>query len=119
MFITNNLIPGRNSEISAFTFTFGSVANQSLSKRRNNLTEHPTTESTSREEEALFEFFLPKDVLWMNVMFSCYALSYWAQFYNLTDSTSGAKGFLFFQIPDSSRRGLFAKKCSRMMFCFA
>ena len=61
--ITNNLIPGRNSEISSFTFTFGSVANQSLSKRRNNLSEHPTTESTLLEEEALFEFFLPKDVL--------------------------------------------------------
>ena len=96
MFITNNLIPGRNSEISAFTFNFGSVANQSLSKRRNNLSEHPTTESTLLEEEALFKFFLPKDVLWMNVMFSCYALSCWAQFFILTDSTPGAKGFSFF-----------------------
>ena len=63
IFIRNNLIPGRNSEISAFTFTLGSVANQSLSKRRNNLSEHPTTESTLLEEEALFELFLPKDVL--------------------------------------------------------
>ena len=88
IFITNNLIPGRNSEISAFTFTFA--------KRGNNLSEHPTTESTLLEEEALFKFFLPKDVLWMNVMFSCYALSCWAQFYILTDSTPGAKTFFLF-----------------------
>ena len=32
----------------------------------------------------------------MNVMFSCYALSCWAQFYILTDSTPGAKTFFFF-----------------------
>ena len=63
MFITNNLIPGHNSEISAFTFTFGNVAKQSLAKLRNNLSEHPTTESTLLEEEGLFEFFLPKGVL--------------------------------------------------------
>ena len=56
--------PGCNSKISAFIFTFGSVAKQSLAKRRNNLSKHPTTESTLLEEEALFEFFLPfKDVL--------------------------------------------------------
>ena len=36
----------------------------------------------------------------------------------LTDSTLGAKGF-FFVIPDSSPCGLFAKKCSRIMFCLA
>ena len=41
-------------------FTFGSVAKKSLAKLRNNLSEHPTTESTLLE--ALFEFFLPKDV---------------------------------------------------------
>ena len=57
-------------ETLAFTFPFGSVAKQSLAKIRNNLTEHPTTESTFLVEEALFEFFLPKDVLWMNVMIS-------------------------------------------------
>ena len=32
----------------------------------------------------------------MNVMFSCYALSCRTQFYILTDSTPGAKGFSFF-----------------------
>ena len=121
MFITNNtlcIILGCNLEISAFMFTFGSVTRKSLAKLRNNLSEHPTTESTLLEEEALFEFFLPMDVLWMNVMISCYALSCWAQFCILTDSTLAVKGFsVFFQIPDSSRRGLFAKKCSRMMFC--
>ena len=37
----------------------------------------------------------------------------------LTDSTLGAKGFFFFVIPDSSPCGLFAKKCSRIMFCLA
>ena len=63
MFITNNLIPGYNSEISAFMFRFETVAKQSLGKLRNNLWEHPTIESTLLEEEALFEFFLPKDVL--------------------------------------------------------
>ena len=47
-----NIIPVCNSEISA-------VAKQSLAKLRNNLREHPTTESTLLEEEALFEFFLP------------------------------------------------------------
>ena len=41
-------------------FTFGSVAKQSLATLRNNLSEHPTTESTLLEEEAFFEFFLPK-----------------------------------------------------------
>ena len=58
MFITNNIIPDFG-----FPFTFGSVAKQSLAKLRNNLSEHPTTESTLLEEEALLEFFLPKDVL--------------------------------------------------------
>ena len=60
MFITN---PGCNSEISAFMFNSGSVAKQSLDKLRNNLSEHSTTESTLLEEEALFEFFVPKNVL--------------------------------------------------------
>ena len=46
-----------------FHVSFGSVAKQSLAKLRNNLTEHLTTESTFLVEEALFEFFLPKDVL--------------------------------------------------------
>ena len=53
MFITNNalcIIPGCNPEISAFMFTFGSVARKSLAKLRNNLSEHPTTESTLLEE---------------------------------------------------------------------
>ena len=63
MFITNNIIPGCSSESLAFTFPFGSVAKQSLAEIRNNLTEHPTTESTFLVEEALFEFFLPKDIL--------------------------------------------------------
>ena len=63
MFITNNIIPGCYSEISAFMFTFGSVTKQSLDKLQNNLSEHSTTESTLLEEEALFEFFLPKSVL--------------------------------------------------------
>ena len=96
MFKTNNIIPGCNSEIWAFMFTFGSVAKQSMAKLRNNLSEHPTTESTLRQEEALFEYFLPKDVLLMNVMICCYVLSCWAQFCILTDSTQGAKGFSFF-----------------------
>ena len=56
------------------------------------------------KEEALFEFFLPKDVLWMNVMISCYALSHWADSsavlftwsWILKDSTLGAKDFFFF-----------------------
>ena len=38
---------------------FGSVAKQSLAELGNNLSEHPTTESTLLEEDALFEFFLP------------------------------------------------------------
>ena len=42
-------------------FRYGSVAKQSLAKLRNNLSEHRTTESTLLKE-ALFEFFLPKDV---------------------------------------------------------
>ena len=63
MFITNNIIPGYNSEISTFMFPFGCVAKQSLAKVRNNLSEHPTNGSTLLEEEALFEFFLPKNVL--------------------------------------------------------
>ena len=63
MFITNNIIAGYNSEISTFMFPFGCVAKQSLAKLRNNLSEHPTTGSTLLEEEALFEFFLPKNVL--------------------------------------------------------
>ena len=63
MFITNNIIPGYNSEISALMFPFGGVTKQSLAKLRNNLSEHPTTGSTLLEEEALFEFLLPKDVL--------------------------------------------------------
>ena len=63
MFITNNIIPGYNSEISTFMFPFGCVAKQSLAKLRNNLSEHPTNGSTLLEEEALFEFFLPKNVL--------------------------------------------------------
>ena len=63
MFIRNNIIPGCYSETLAFTFPFGSVAKQSLAKLRNNLTEHPTTESTFLVEDALFEFFLPKDIL--------------------------------------------------------
>ena len=115
MFITNNIIPDFG-----FPFPFGSVAKQSLAKLRNNLSEHPTTESTLLEEEALFEFFLPKNTLWMNVMISCYALSCWSQFCILTDSTKKnwvQKVFLLFILPDSSRRGLFAKKCSRMI-CF-
>ena len=58
------IIPGCYSEISTFMFPFGSVAiKQSLAKLRNNSSEHPTTESTLLEEEALFEFFLPKEVL--------------------------------------------------------
>ena len=44
-------------------FPFGCVAKQSLAKVRNNLSEHPTNGSTLLEEEALFEFFLPKNVL--------------------------------------------------------
>ena len=63
MFMTNSIIPGYNSEISTFMFPFGSVAKQSLAKLQNDLSEHPTTGSTLLEEEALFEFFLPKDVL--------------------------------------------------------
>ena len=63
MFITNNIIPDYNSEISTFMFPFGCVAKQSLAKVRNNLSEHPTNGSTLLEEEALFEFFLPKNVL--------------------------------------------------------
>ena len=60
MFITNNqVIPGCNSEISAFMFTFGSVVKKSLAKLRNNLRENPTAETTLLEEEALYEFFLP------------------------------------------------------------
>ena len=56
----------------------------------------------------------------MNVMISCYALPCWAQFCILTDSTLGVKGIsFFFLIPDGSRRGSFAKKCSRMMLCLA
>ena len=51
MFITTNIIP----EISAFLFSFGSVAKQSLAKLRNIRTSD--------------------DVLRMNVMISCYALS--------------------------------------------
>ena len=43
-------------------FRYGSVAKQSLTKLRNNLNEHRTTESTLLKEEALFEFFLPKDL---------------------------------------------------------
>ena len=43
-------------------FRYGSVPKQSLAKLRNNLSEHRTTESTLLKEEALFEFFLPKDV---------------------------------------------------------
>ena len=43
-------------------FRYGSVAKQSLAKLRNNLSEHRTTESTLLKEEALFEFFLAKDV---------------------------------------------------------
>ena len=43
-------------------FPFGSVAKQSLAKLRNNLTENPTTELMLLKEEALFEFFLPKNV---------------------------------------------------------
>ena len=56
----------------------------------------------------------------MNVMISCYALSCWSLFCILTGSTKKTwvqKVFLFFVLPDSSRRGLFAKKCSRMI-CF-
>ena len=48
MFITNNIIPGCNSEISAFMFTF--EVWQSLDKLQNNLSEHSTTESTLLEE---------------------------------------------------------------------
>ena len=96
MFITNNFIPGRNSEISAFMFTFESVAKQSLAKLRNNLSELPTTESTLLVEEALFEFSLPKDVLSMNVMISCYALSCWAQFCILMANALGTKSSSFF-----------------------
>ena len=90
-------------------FPFGGVAKQSLAKLWNNLSEHPKTESTLLEEEGLFQFFLPKVVLWMNAMISCCALSCWAQFYILTDSALRAKDFSFFLIP-SSRSGLFAKK---------
>ena len=86
-------------------FPFGSVAKQSLAKLRNSLSEHPTAESTLLEEEALFELFLPNDLLGMNVMISCFALSCWPQFCILTDSTLGVKGFSFF--PDSSRGGFF------------
>ena len=57
MFITNNIIPGYNSEISALMFPFGGVTKQSLAKLRNNLSEHPTTGSTILEEEALLELF--------------------------------------------------------------
>ena len=42
-------------------FPHGSVAKQSLAKLRNNLSEHRTTESTLFKEEAVFEFFSPKD----------------------------------------------------------
>ena len=42
-------------------FRYGSVAKQFLAKL-NNLSEHRTTESTLLKEEALFEFFLAKDV---------------------------------------------------------
>ena len=79
MFITNNIISGCYSETPAFTFSFGGVAKQSLAKLWNYLTEYPTTESTFLVEEALFEFFLPKDIVWMNVMISWisgYALYY-------------------------------------------
>ena len=66
----------------------------------------------------------------MKVIISCYALSCWAQFCSvgcmmfmmliLTDSTLGEKGFfLFFLIPNSWRCGLFAKKCSWMIFGLA
>ena len=57
------MIPGYHSEISAFMFPFGTVVKQSMAKLGNNSSEHPTTESTLLDEEALFEFFLPKDVL--------------------------------------------------------
>ena len=63
MFIINNIIPGCNSGISDLGFIFGTVAKKSLDKFRNNLSEHRTTEPTLLEEKALFEFFLPKDVL--------------------------------------------------------
>ena len=99
-------------------FPFGSVAKQSLAKLRNSLSEHPTAESKLLEEEALLELFLPNDLLWMNVMISCFALSCLLQFCILTDSTLGVKGFSFFSWY-SSQRGFFAKKCSRMMFCLA
>ena len=47
-------------------------------------------------------------------------VSCWSQFCILTDSTKKnwvQKVFLLFILPDSSLRGLFAKKCSRMI-CF-
>ena len=58
MFITNNIITGCNSEISAFLSPFRSVAKQSLAKLR--------TEWTFLEEDAFFLNFScqTKDVLW-------------------------------------------------------
>ena len=92
MFITNNIIPDFG-----FPFPFGSVAKQSLAKLRNNLSEHPTTESTLLEEEALLEFFPTKGRTLNECDDSCFALSCRAQFCILTDySTLGAKGFSFF-----------------------
>ena len=61
MFITNRIIPGCNLEILAFVFPFGGVAKQSLAKLQNNRIR--TTKSMLLKEEAVFEFFLPKDVL--------------------------------------------------------
>ena len=48
----------------------------------------------------------------MNMMIFCYALSCWAQFCILTDSTPGAKGFFFFFLIALS----FLSKLSRNSF---
>lgn len=57
---------------------FRSEAQQSLAKLQ--ICKHLTTESKLDEEEGLFEFIKQKDVLWMNVMISCCALSCWNYF---------------------------------------
>ena len=76
------------------------MAKQYLANLRNNLPKHPTklTESTLLEEEALFEFFLPKDTYFNE----CYDfLLYFVLLGSVLhspDSSLAAKGFSFFPI---------------------
>ena len=132
MFITNNIIPRYNSEISAFMFPFGGVAKQSAAKLRNNWSDiRQLNQRCSRKKLCLNFSYQSTYFEWMwwfpavlclaelsSVVLRCLHDVHDVEISRIVPWVQ--TGFFSFSlIPDSSRRGWFAKKFCRMMFCLA